>query len=147
VVYRDSGGTLRRILIETMRVFAALIVVGLALVAGVITPSPSTADAGRIVPCADAIGATKFPYLGDSRPENRYRQVLGPLLMPHAGGGGNSAGGQVTMKPGYWLWPLPPSGRLRISCEWPLVDIALTTVEIDGTALVNSAEQARRLLS
>ena len=70
----------------------------------------------------------------------------GPLLMPHAGGGGNAAGGQVTMKPGYWLWPLPPSGPLRISCEWPLVDIALTTVEIDGTALVNSAEQARRLL-
>ena len=30
--------------------------------------------------------------------------------------------------------------------QWPLVDIALTTVEIDGTALVNSAEQARRLL-
>ena len=70
----------------------------------------------------------------------------GPLLMPHAGGGGNSTGGQVTMKPGYWLWPLPPSGPLRISCEWPLVDIGLTTVEIDGTALVNSAEQARRLL-
>ena len=70
----------------------------------------------------------------------------GPLLMPHAGGGGSSAGGQVTMKPGYWLWPLPPSGPLRISCEWPFVDIALTTVEIDGTALVDSAEQARPLL-
>jgi hypothetical protein len=50
------------------------------------------------------------------------------------------------MKRGYWLWPLPPSGALRISCEWPLVDISLTTVEIDGTALVNSADQARPLL-
>jgi hypothetical protein len=69
----------------------------------------------------------------------------GPLLLPHAGGGGNSSGGQVTMKPGYWLWPLPPSGPLRISCEWPFVDIELATVEIDGSTLLNAATQARSL--
>jgi len=69
----------------------------------------------------------------------------GPLLLPHAGGGGNSTGGQITMKPGYWLWPLPPGGPLRISCEWPLVDIGMTTVEIDGDALVGAASRARTL--
>ena len=69
----------------------------------------------------------------------------GPILIPHGGGGGSSTGGQVTMRPGYWLWPLPPPGRLLISCEWPLVEIALTTVEIDGTAFVGAAEQARDL--
>jgi hypothetical protein len=74
----------------------------------------------------------------DAKPE-------GPLLLPHAGGGGNSGGGQVTMKPGYWLWPLPPLGPVQISCEWPFVDIGLTTVQIDGRALLDAASQARSL--
>lgn len=69
----------------------------------------------------------------------------GPLLLRHAGGGGNATGGQVTMKPGYWLWPLPPAGPLRISCEWPLVEIGMTTVEIDGDALLEAASRARTL--
>ena len=49
------------------------------------------------------------------------------------------------MKPGYWLWPLPPPGPLRISCEWPLVDIAMTTVEIDANNLLGAASRARSL--
>ena len=49
------------------------------------------------------------------------------------------------MNPGYWLWPLPRTGPLRISCEWPFVDIALTTVEIDGDALLDAASHARHL--
>jgi hypothetical protein len=69
----------------------------------------------------------------------------GPLLLPHAGGGGNSGAGQVTMKPGYWLWPLPPSGPPRVSCEWPFVDIALTTVEIEGSTLLDASRHIRRL--
>jgi hypothetical protein len=69
----------------------------------------------------------------------------GPLLLPYAGGGGNASSSEVTMNPGYWLWPLPPPGPLRISCEWPFVDIALTTVEIDGDALLDAASRARHL--
>lgn len=71
----------------------------------------------------------------------------GPLLLRHAGGGGTSSGGDVAMKPGYWLWPLPPPGPVRISCEWPFVDIALSTVEIDGAALLDAASQVRSLWS
>jgi hypothetical protein len=81
-----------------MRVFASLIVVALALVAGVITPSASTADAGRTVACDDAIGLTKFPYLGNSRPENRYRQVLGVVAVP-------PAYMQQVVSSGQKLWP------------------------------------------
>ncbi len=66
----------------------------------------------------------------------------GPLLLPHDGGGGTASDSEVTIKPGYWLWPLPPPGPLRISCEWPLGEIALTTVEISGAALREAAEQA-----
>jgi len=71
----------------------------------------------------------------------------GPLLLPHAGAGGNSTRGKVTMKPGLWLWPLPPTGPLRISCEWPIVDIAMTTVEIDASTLLEAASRARSLWS
>jgi len=69
----------------------------------------------------------------------------GPVLLPRGGGGGSSTRGKVTMKPGYWLWPLPPPGQLRISCEWPLVDIAMTTVEIDADVLLDAASCARSL--
>lgn len=73
-------------------------------------------------------------------------EPAGPLLLPHAGGGGSSTHGKVTMKPDFWLWPLPP-GPLRISCEWPLVDIGMTTVEIDGNTLLDAASDARNLWS
>jgi hypothetical protein len=49
------------------------------------------------------------------------------------------------MRPGYWLWPLPPQGPLRISCEWPFVGIALATVEIDGASLLAAAKQSEDL--
>lgn len=49
----------------------------------------------------------------------------GPVMLPRGGGGGNATRGKVTFKPGFWLWPLPPQGPLRISCEWPLVGIAI----------------------
>jgi hypothetical protein len=62
-----------------------------------------------------------------------------PVLVPHAGGGGNAARGEVSLQPGYWLWPLPPSGPLRIVCEWPIVEIPLTTIEIDGGKLVEAS--------
>ncbi|HEY2938986.1 MAG TPA: hypothetical protein VGJ27_04170 [Gaiellaceae bacterium] len=69
----------------------------------------------------------------------------GPFLFPHAGGGGMSGGDRVVMHPAYWLWPLPESGPLRISCEWPVVEIALTTVEINGGALVAAAANSTKL--
>lgn len=69
----------------------------------------------------------------------------GPLLLPHGGGGGQSTDGQVTLKPGYWLWPLLPPGPLRVSCEWPLVAISLTTVEIDAETLLTAARSVRTL--
>ena len=69
----------------------------------------------------------------------------GPLLLPQGGGGGSSSEGEVTMKPGYWLWPLPPPGPLWISCEWPLGAIALATAEVDGATLRDAAQQVKRL--
>ena len=69
----------------------------------------------------------------------------GPVLVQHGGGGGQSGNGHVAMRPGYWIWPLPPPGPVRLACEWPLLDIPLTTVELDGAALRAASERVVKL--
>src|SRR3954447_15721159 len=66
-----------------MRLLAGLIVSAFALLAGVTALSVSAADR-RTVPRGEAIASTRFPYFGSSRPENRYRQVLGVVAVPPA---------------------------------------------------------------
>ena len=48
------------------------------------TASSASSAAGRTVSCSDIIDYTRFPYVGNSRPENRYRQVLGLVAVPPA---------------------------------------------------------------
>jgi hypothetical protein len=93
---------------------------------------------GRRVSNLGARRADRKLMTPDAEPE-------GPVLLPHAGGGGRSDRGTVTMRPGYWLCPLPPPGQLRISCEWPLVDIAMTTAEIGADTLLDAASRVRSL--
>jgi hypothetical protein len=57
-----------------------------------------------------------------------------PVLMQRGGGGGGRS-----WNFGYWLWPLPPAGRLRVLVEWPALGIPLTDVELDGATLVAAA--------
>src|ERR1035437_1570555 len=66
-----------------MRFLAAMSVVGLAALTGVTALSASSLDS-RTVPCGDVIGSTKFPYIGNSSPQDRYRQVLGVVAVPPA---------------------------------------------------------------
>ena len=68
-----------------------------------------------------------------------------PVLMMHGGGGGQASDNQASLRPGYWLWPLPEPGTLLLSCEWPIADIALQTVEIDGTRLHEAAQHVSLL--
>lgn len=44
-----------------------------------------------------------------------------------------------------WLHPLPPPGPLTLTWEWPEHDVARSTVELDGTALVAAAGETRPL--
>lgn len=69
----------------------------------------------------------------------------GPLWFPHGGGGGTGGPSTVVMRPGWWLWPLPPAGPLRVSCEWPLVGIALSSVELDAGPLRDAAARSQPL--
>lgn len=36
----------------------------------------------RTVPCNETIDRTRFPYVGSSRPQHRYRTVLGAISVP-----------------------------------------------------------------
>ena len=47
----------------------------------------------------------------------------------------------MSLRPHFWLWPLPNAGTIRVSCEWPAVDIPLSTVEIDAGELAAAAER------
>ena len=69
----------------------------------------------------------------------------GPLLVPSSGGGGSAGAGRVTMSPGYWLWPLPPPGPLRVFVEWPALDIPLSSAELDSEPLLDAAARSQLL--
>jgi hypothetical protein len=71
----------------------------------------------------------------------------GPVFTPTSGGGGSGGPTQVSFAWAYWLWPLPPPGPLRISCEWPVVGIELSTAEIDASSIVAASGRASRLWS
>jgi hypothetical protein len=70
------------------------------------------------------------------------RRPATPVLQ-HAGG----SGGGDQWRQTYWIWPLPPPGRLTLVCEWPAMNIALTEVELDGQTIRDAAEHAQVIFS
>lgn len=40
---------------------------------------------------------------------------------------------------GWWMWPLPPPGSLRVLCEWPQEGIARTQHELDSRPLLEAS--------
>ena len=94
---------------------------------------------------ADGRRLSNIGGLAQRRLMNPETEPEQPVFVPRGGGGGQAGKDRVSMRPGYWLWPLPPTGPLKISCEWPIVDIPLTTVEIDAQKIVNAAAQASPL--
>ena len=44
--------------------------------------STPSSNSGRTVPCGESIDINRFPYVGDRRPQYRYRLVLGAVSVP-----------------------------------------------------------------
>lgn len=63
-----------------------------------------------------------------------------PVL--HGGGGGGS---DRAVDRSYWLWPLPPAGRLGVVCQWPARGIAQTVHDLDADLVREAAARARPL--
>lgn len=68
-----------------------------------------------------------------------------PVLVPSGGGGGSSGGGNITLRSGYWLWPLPPAGKMVVYVEWPALGIALERTELDVAPILKAARESLRL--
>lgn len=83
-------------------------------------------------------GGARASNLG-SRPPLEEADPVRPVFIHRGGGGGRGGHDRVTMQHDYWLWPLPAPGTIFVSCEWPLVGITLSTVELDGAAIVEAA--------
>jgi hypothetical protein len=93
-------------------------------------------------------GGARVSNLGGRRARRAFmgqEEPDGPVLVPHAGGGGMSSSDRVSMLPAYWLWPLPQPGTLSVSCEWPTVEIPLTMIEIDTGPVVAAAAESTPL--
>ena len=107
---------------------------------------------GEVGP-TDALFRVGFELSDGGRISNLGRRPLldpsaepnGPVLHPVGGGGGSAAPGRFSMNYGYWLWPLPPPGTLRIYVEWPALDIALTHAALDADAIRDAAGHSQRL--
>jgi hypothetical protein len=60
------------------------------------------------------------------------------IMMTPSGGGGGERRSHET----YWVWPLPPDGPVRFVCEWPQLEIAESSVEVDGSVIRGAANRA-----
>jgi hypothetical protein len=61
-----------------------LCLAALAGAAGTAGSAPTHSTGARTVPCGESIDLTRFPYVGDRRPQHRYRLVLGVASAPPA---------------------------------------------------------------
>jgi hypothetical protein len=66
----------------------------------------------------------------------------GPLLMPRGGGGG---GKRYDFS--YWVWPLPPAGKLTFRCEWRARGLGPTSHEVDATAIRRAGASSKSVWS
>jgi hypothetical protein len=67
--------------VTPLRIAILCATAGFAYAAGA-TASTAPSTSGRTVPCGESIDMTKFPYVGSSRPQYRYRLVLGAASVP-----------------------------------------------------------------
>ena len=45
----------------------------------------------------------------------------------------------------FWLWPLPPAGKLLVALEWPSENVALTMHELDPAPILDAAVRSLQL--
>jgi hypothetical protein len=65
-----------------------------------------------------------------------------PVFFEHGGEGGSGGGSRVSLRPSFWLWPLPESGTtIQVFCEWPVVELPLSSVELELGPLVEAKKQ------
>lgn len=74
------------------------------------------------------------PSPDDPRPAGGIAEV------PQRGGGNAQSRHQVV-----WVWPLPPSGPLTFTCDWPAMGIHRAVLEFDAARVLEAAARAAQL--
>jgi hypothetical protein len=109
-------------------------------------PDPDEPSAGFLRVGLELSDDVRLSNLGGRRRRHDPKNPPpGPILVEHGGGGGMSDGRHMSMRPGFWLWPVPAPGTIRLSCEWPLVDIPLSGVDLDAELLREACGRATKL--
>ena len=57
--------------------------------------------------------------------------------------GGGGGGGPRSAERDYWLWPLPPAGRLRVACQWLEQRIEMSIQELHTQPFLEAAARAQ----
>lgn len=96
---------------------------------------------GRRVTNVDPPVWLEQPNRDHSRPHHPDDWMWEPdhPVLTGRGGGGSARSADRD----YWLWPLPPAGRLRVVCQWLEHDIEPTIQELDAQVFVDAAARAR----
>lgn len=61
-----------------------------------------------------------------------------PVMAPRSGRGEEDEWSQT-----YWVWPLPPPGRMEFVSEWPAAELPLTRIELDSAPIIAAAPRAQ----
>jgi hypothetical protein len=101
-------------------------------------------DGGEIPPGRLRLG---FAFADGSEATNTSEGPFGtreggapssPLMMRRSGRGDEAQWSQT-----YWVWPLPPPGRLEFLCRWPAAGLPFSRTEIDAATIIAAASRAK----
>lgn len=95
---------------------------------------------GRRVTNVDVNPLMEQPNQDHHRPHDADDWAWEPDHPVLSGGGGG--GSPRSSDRDYWLWPLPPAGRLRVVCQWPARGIELSVHDLDGEPFLQAAARA-----
>jgi len=95
---------------------------------------------GRRVTNVDVNPLMEQPNQDHHRPHDADDWAWEPDHPVLSGGGGG--GSLRSSNRDYWLWPLPPAGRLRVVCQWPARGIELSVHDLDAAPFLQAAERA-----
>lgn len=95
---------------------------------------------GRAVTNVDVDPFMQQPNQDHQRPHHAddWAWEPGHAVLRGGGGGGSSR----STDRDYWLWPLPPAGRLRVMCQWPARGIELTVHDLEAEPFLEAAGRA-----
>jgi hypothetical protein len=83
-------------------------------------------------------------YVDTSRPSPPVERPSAERLLRLSGERG---GNRTLLHAGYWVWPLPPPGIVRLSTEWKAQRVARTERRFDAAPIVAAAQRALRARS